>query len=107
MWTRNSVLKMTRINIQLVFFVALAAVVFPTDCSMFCCRLQAVFADIQHTAQSVDDFPRQDMEKVIDQVASEDYEKASFEIPKTDWCNKHQMRCIDASDLIFRGCERR
>ncbi|KAL2631372.1 hypothetical protein R1flu_016058 [Riccia fluitans] len=74
----------------------------------FCCPVRAVFADIQHTAGSVDEFPREDMDNVIERVASEDYKTAADELERTKWCSKgrHMSRCSDNLDLVERGCSK-
>ncbi|KAL2607756.1 hypothetical protein R1flu_026329 [Riccia fluitans] len=72
----------------------------------FCCSLRAVFADIQHTAGSADRFPREDVHKVIEKVASEDFKSAADELERTKWCSegRNKGRCRDNLDVVERGC---
>ncbi|KAL2642378.1 hypothetical protein R1flu_009965 [Riccia fluitans] len=72
----------------------------------FSCEMKAVFADIQHTAGSAEKFPREDIDQVIEKVASEEWEKAADELEKTDWCSKshHRFRCDHNLELLEKGC---
>ncbi|KAL3675409.1 hypothetical protein R1sor_025357 [Riccia sorocarpa] len=74
----------------------------------FCCSMRAIFADIQHTVGSKENFPRDDVEQVIDRVDKEDYKKAADELEKSDWCSKshHRNRCDRNLDVLERGCGR-
>ncbi|KAL3689207.1 hypothetical protein R1sor_015516 [Riccia sorocarpa] len=55
-------------------------------------RNRSVFADIQHTAGSVDKFPKEDMDQIIERMASEDYKTAAHELKHTIWCSKSRHR---------------
>ncbi|KAL2609677.1 hypothetical protein R1flu_028250 [Riccia fluitans] len=71
-----------------------------------CCALQAVFADIQHTVGSTDNFPRDDLDQVIQKTSSQDFKSAADELERTKWCSDrvHKNRCEDNLELFDRGC---
>ncbi|KAL3700894.1 hypothetical protein R1sor_018916 [Riccia sorocarpa] len=71
-----------------------------------CCQVRAVFADIQHTAPSAEEFPREDLDQVIERASSQDYKTAADELERTKWCSqgRNRGRCRDNVDLLERGC---
>ncbi|KAL3693117.1 hypothetical protein R1sor_006768 [Riccia sorocarpa] len=71
-----------------------------------CCPIRAVFADIQHSSGAAKNFPKEDLHRVIERVASEDYEVAANELRKTKWCSQtwNKKRCVHDLDLFERGC---
>ncbi|KAL3699121.1 hypothetical protein R1sor_017143 [Riccia sorocarpa] len=75
----------------------------------FCCSVRAVFAEIQHSVGSAKNFPRDDLNQVIEKAASRDWGSAADELQRTKWCSqqagKYRNRCNDHLDLVDRGCQ--
>ncbi|KAG6547784.1 hypothetical protein Mapa_010597 [Marchantia paleacea] len=73
----------------------------------FCCSVQAVFADVQHSVGSVDKFPNDDLENFIEKAALKEYKSAAHALENTQWCSaeENKRRCDDNLELVEQGCE--
>ncbi|KAL2609797.1 hypothetical protein R1flu_028370 [Riccia fluitans] len=72
----------------------------------FCCKVQAIFADIQHSSGAAKDFPEEDMRQVIERAALKEYKGAAHELKKTNYCSteENKKRCDDHLERFKNGC---
>ncbi|BBN11209.1 hypothetical protein MPTK1_5g10000 [Marchantia polymorpha subsp. ruderalis] len=73
----------------------------------FCCSVQAVFADVQHSVGSADKFPNDDLETFIEKAALKEYKSAAHALERTQWCSaeENKRRCDDNLEVLSQGCD--
>jgi len=69
----------------------------------FCCDLQAVFADVQHSLASKS-FPNKDLKMFIEKAALKQWGNAADELKESDWCYDNKKRCDDNIVTVKSGC---
>lgn len=70
----------------------------------FCCDVQAVFADIQHSLGGSKSVTGRDLRNVAERAALGEWSSAAKYLKQSDWCEQNKLRCEDNVETLDSGC---
>lgn len=70
----------------------------------FCCEVQAVFADIQHSLLGKESITGRDLKGVAEGAALGEWSSAAKELEQSNWCTVNEDRCEDNVKALNSGC---